>query len=282
MGGLGVEAPKNEIPRHPVILTRSYEIQQTETTQALWMEVTDTDVNPSIFAACGPDCPVTNLTFFDALLFANAMSAKAGLPPCYELVECQELFEGFGAECEAAQFAGPDCPGYRLPSEAEWEMAARAGSHTCFPDGQDQTGPWSCHPKEPLVETGWFCANSDVSFAGCVTCVDAHPSAFWNTCCGPHPVAGKAPNAYGLFDTSGNVGEITGTVFEETGPSDLEVDPGFSEPFKAGQTFSLRGGSFAWGNTGCCSTTRLAIGMNYQSIAAGVVGIRLARTLDLP
>ncbi len=121
--------------RHPVVLTRAFEIMQTEVTQASWLDVMGTNVNPSIYAACGLECPVSGVTFFDTLAYANRLSQRAGYLPCYTLEGCSEAPDGHKLECARALFAGPDCTGYRLPSEAEFELAAGAGSTSCFPNG---------------------------------------------------------------------------------------------------------------------------------------------------
>ena len=95
-----------------------------------------------------------------------------GLPRCY-------------ADDDGRTFAGLDCQGYRLPTEAEWEYAARAGTQTAFYTGEiTQT---DCDTVDPnLNAAGWYCGN-----AGGAT----------------HPVGQKQPNAWGLYDMHGNVWE---------------------------------------------------------------------------
>jgi len=70
---------------------------------------------------------------------------------------------------------------YRLPAEAEWEYAARAGSTTAFANG-DITAT-DCSNDQNLDAMGWYCGNADSK---------------------PHPVAQKLPNAWGLYDMHGN------------------------------------------------------------------------------
>ena len=106
-----------------------------------------------------PRTPVTDVSWFDAIVFCNRLSEGAGLRPCYAI------------DGEAVQF-DREANGYRLPLEAEWEYACRAGSR------EVRYGE--------LDAIAWHGGNS----AGRA-----------------HPVGGKAPNAHGLYDMIGNVWE---------------------------------------------------------------------------
>jgi len=184
-------SPKDEPERwddetlHQVTLTKSYYMQTTEVTQGQWEAVMGS--NPSYFSECGDNCPVEEVSWNDAQEFISKMNQR-----------------GEGT--------------YRLPTEAEWEYAARAGSTTAFANGGiTETG---CGHDPNLNAMGWYCGNSDVTYSGCYDYVGS------SSCAGTHPVAQKQANAWGLYDTHGNVCEWcqdwygdypTGSVSDPTG-----------------------------------------------------------------
>jgi formylglycine-generating enzyme required for sulfatase activity len=124
-------------------------------TQARYADVTGE--RPS--AAGGDRSPVEGVSWWDAVRFCNALSRRAGLTPAYRVRADVESIEG-----------DPSAGGYRLPTEAEWEYACRAGT----------TGP----RYGPLDDVAWYRGNSDERI---------------------HAVGGRCPNAWGLYDVLGNV-----------------------------------------------------------------------------
>ena len=146
--GLSEEALKyagefEEQPQH-VVSIRAFAIGTYEVTQAEWMAIMGD--NPS--GLRGDRLPVENISWEDAQEFARRLSERTGKH-------------------------------YRLPTEAEWEYAARAGSTQTFPFGDD---------PGKLPQHAWFRGNSD-----------GHS----------HPVGSREPNAFGLHDMLGNVWEKT-------------------------------------------------------------------------
>jgi len=158
----------SEQPVHTVIITYPFLMSRTEVTQALYEEVMGE--NPSYFR--GQALPVESVSWYDAVAFCNALSKKEGLDTCY-------TGSGNDIVCDFA------ANGYRLPTEAEWEYACRAGSETDFHNG-NMTHPFNIPLDPVLARTAWYSGN-----AGSTT----------------HPVARKEANAFGLHDMHGNVWE---------------------------------------------------------------------------
>lgn len=138
-----------------------------EVTQGLYAEIGGAQHAPGM--ECGVDCPVTFVSAAEAEAFADALSVREGLEPC--------------GRREVTAAASP-CRGYRLPSEEEWEVAARAGADT----------PYAGGTQAALV--AWTAENS------------AHTR---------HPVGRLQPNALGIYDMSGNVYELIAAQGEPGG-----------------------------------------------------------------
>jgi len=134
-------------------------------TQAFYAAVMQ--LNPSTFQ--GPQKPVETVSWVEAAQFCNALSALSNLQPCYEIPENAESIK-FNLEAN----------GYRLPSEAEWEYACKAGT--------------TAHRYGELNDIAWFKENSGG---------------------GTHEVGLKRPNAWGLYDMLGNVWEWCSDIYDE-------------------------------------------------------------------
>jgi len=175
-GSFDMGSPTDERGRHQnetlrrVTLTRPFFLQTTEVTQAAYQRLMGT--NPSRFNQC-PQCPVEKVSWFDAIGYVNALSKQEKLPACYDP-------DGKVIDGESVY----DCLGYRLPTEAEWEFAARAGSVD--------------RRHGELEKIAWYSGNS-----GSRT----------------HPVSTKEPNEFGLYDMHGNVFEWCHDWYGESLPT---------------------------------------------------------------
>jgi formylglycine-generating enzyme required for sulfatase activity len=249
-----------------VTLTRAFEIGQFEVTRDEWRAVTQVlpekpaAVQDTLASCAEPECPVRYVTWFEALAYANARSER-GQPPrpaCYELSGCQGTL-GAGMTCASVRSRTSnllDCEGYRLPTEAEWEYATRAGTRTAFYSGEltqvEYTGP------DPALDPiAWYSSNAAAS---------------------THPVGSKKPNRWGLFDVLGNVWEWTSDRATFADPPGPLTDPSteLALAVNADDQRVTKGGAASLG-----PSSARAAGRDYppSSSAASGVGLRLARTL---
>jgi formylglycine-generating enzyme len=202
MGSMPSEGiPKEELPRHPVVLKQPYSIASLPVTQGLYRWIMGS--NPSL--SKGSKKPVETVSWFDALEFCNALSKNQGLQPCYD-------FEDDTVNWNQA------ANGFRLPTEAEWEYAARTRDDLHYSGG------------DRLDAVGWFDGNcNDLSVVG-----------------------GKASNAWGLYDMSGSVFEWCWDWHAAYSKGEL-LDP---QGPKSGTERVCRGGAWNHGNWFARATCR--------------------------
>lgn len=205
MGGSG-----SDEKQHQVTISKPFYMQTTELTQGQWKKVMGN--NPSFFKDCGDDCPVESVSWNDVQKFIRKLNRQERTNK------------------------------YRLPTEAEWEYAARSGGKQ-----EEYAGTSS---ESALGDYASYSANS-----GSKT----------------HPVGQKKPNGLGLYDMSGNVWEWvqdwygdypTGSVTDPAGPS-------------SGSDRVFRGGCWYGNAYGCRSAFRYGV---TPDVGGYSMGFRLVRT----
>ena len=196
----------NELPRHEVTLTKQFYVGKYEVTQEQWFEIMGE--NPS--ENKGRTLPVTNVSWPD----------------------CQEFIKKLNAKTDG---------GYRLPTEAEWEYACRAGTTTAYSFGDKLT------TSNALTDTNIG--------SGKIKSVGSYN-----------------PNAFGLYDMHGNVSEWCQDWYGDYPAAGAVTDP--KGPAK-GELRMWRGGSFVNYESSHCSSNR---GCASPSVRSNLGGFRLART----
>ena len=201
--------------QHPVTISKPFYLQITEVTQKQWTQLMGS--NPSSFKDGGDDFPVESVSWNKAQEFIKKLNQMES-----------------GAK-------------YRLPTEAEWEYACRAGSKGRFCFGDDEA---------KLGEYAWYSGNSNNK---------------------THPVGKKKPNKWGLYDMHGNVWEWVEDDWHD-GYKGAPDDGRAWVDNPRGSRRVIRGGSWYYDAWYCRSATRRSHSPDYHSSR---VGFRLSRSIAL-
>ncbi|MBN1969922.1 MAG: SUMF1/EgtB/PvdO family nonheme iron enzyme [Candidatus Delongbacteria bacterium] len=225
MGDTFGDGEDYEKPVHKVFVD-SFLIGKYPVTQKEYKDIIGR--NPSEYK--GEDFPVETVSWYDAVEFYNKKSIKEGLTPCYS-------GSGKNIKCDFSS------KGYRMPTEAEWEYAARGG---------DMSRGYKYSGSSELDAVGWYEKNSNF---------------------GGHLVGQKKPNELGIYDMSGNVWEWCwdwfGENYYENSPANnpLGLATGFYRV--------IRGGSWPYSPANCRVSNRSLVNPDYSR---NLIGFRLLRS----
>lgn len=253
---------RGEAPRHRVVLTEPFYLGMHEVTQGNYQRVMGS--NPSYFAASGEGAekvagidttnfPVETVTWQEAIAFCRKLSALEKLDPAYEGEDSSPTLTG--------------AAGYRLPTDAEWEYAARGDTTTVF---------WSGDHDNDLIGAGWHVTH----FEGGVHQANR-----------TQPVGGLAPNPFGLYDVLGNVFEYAWDRYEPHHYKRFQYQPSTNPTGADNELLDrsiARGGG--WRNTSvfCRSATRSAPFFGNRAshfgfrVALSVEAVKAAETSEEP
>ncbi len=247
MGAIGELAASNEAPRLTAHFSYDFWMDTVEVTQSRFRNLLGRNpVPPGSAGGFGDDHPVFQVTWYDAVLYCNAMGKQAGLDTVYAYDRVLSGPEGgvYGMEGLSIHL---ERKGYRLPTEAEWEFAARAGSTSDF--------PWGGSGDSALSDQfSWYAGNA----------LNAS-----------HPVASLKPNAFGLYDMAGNVMEWVGDWKGPFPSTDATDFAGARDPSPEAD-IPVKGGAFNFGRRELRPANRSATYATIRSAAADYVGFRCA------
>ena len=240
----GRECVASEGPRHKVVLTKPMFLGATEVTQKQYQAATSE--NPAHYSPAGAgrnaiadedagSLPVESVSWFDVAALCMKLSEDEKLSPCYARSGGMiKVVEGIG---------------YRMPTEAEWEFACRAGTNSSY---------WTGDDPESFARAAWGRDNSGDR---------------------PHPVGLLRANAFGLFDIHGNVSEWVADRWDSNcyaqAAASGDVDP--LRTFTTEAHGTVRGGYWSCDPTLARAASRANADRSFRG---GIIGCRLAISID--
>ena len=250
MGDHFGEGGNSELPVHNVSLS-AYYMNKYEVTQLEYETLIGSNPSNTSYGI-GAAYPVNQVSYYDIMVYCNKLSIEKSLTPCYTIDGSTNPADWGTIPTSSddtwnAVICDFSVTGYRLPTEAEWEYAAKGGA-----SWEDHNRYSGCIEETDLPDYAWYSSNSGST---------------------SHEVGTKLPNQLGLYDMSGNLYEW---CFDWYGSDYYGISPASNPSGPASGSYHiLRGSNWAFSASSLRNTYRF---YNYPDYLSTYVGFRLVRT----